>query len=284
VAIRRRPLVLLATLLAAAPAAGASALAAPARPEVILSTTTSTMDSGLLDVLVPMFERKTGYRVKPIAVGSGQALVLAERGEADVVLAHAPAAEKKLVEAGHTENWTLVMHNDFVLVGPPDDPAKVKSAKGVNDAMKRIAEARATFISRGDDSGTHRKEKDLWGAAGVAPAGPWYQESGQGMGQTLSIASEKGAYTLCDRGTYLALRKNLRLDVVSEGHRSLLNVYHVMNVSPAKHPRVNAAGGRAFVEFMVSREAQVTIGTFGVGRYGAPLFFPDAGRAESEVS
>jgi tungstate transport system substrate-binding protein len=279
---RRRALLLaagIAALLAAAPA-----VAAPANPEVILSTTTSTVDSGLLDVLIPMFEQKTGYRVKPISVGSGQALVLAERGEADVVLAHASAAERKLVEAGHTENRTLVMHNDFVLVGPPDDPAKVKSAKGVNDAMTRIAEARATFISRGDDSGTHEKELDLWTRAGVTPQGRWYQESGQGMGQTVSIASEKRAYTLCDRGTYLALRKNLRLDVVSEGDRSLLNVYHVMNVSRAKHPRVNAEGGKAFVDFMVSREAQDVIRTFGVERFGSPLFFPDAGKSEGDVS
>ncbi len=270
----------------AAGAAGAGAAAPagkPANPEVILSTTTSTMDSGLLDVLIPMFERKTGYRVKPISVGTGQALALAERGEADVVLAHAPAAEKKLVEAGHTENWTLVMHNDFVLVGPPDDPAKIKGAKGAADAMTRIAGAKAVFVSRGDDSGTHKKELSLWKAAGVTPAGRWYQEAGQGMGQTLNIASEKGGYTLTDRGTYLALRKNLRLDILDEGDRSLLNVYHVMNVSKAKHPGVNAEGGRAFVDFMVSPEVQEVIRTFGVDRYGAPLFFPDAGKPASDV-
>jgi tungstate transport system substrate-binding protein len=283
-AIRRRPLVLLAALLAAALAAGASALAAPARPEVILSTTTSTMDSGLLDVLIPMFERRTGYRVKPIAVGTGQALALAERGEADVVLAHAPASERQLVDAGHVERRTLVMHNDFVLVGPPADPANVKGARDVAQALGRIAGAGALFVSRGDDSGTHKKELDLWAAAGVAPAGPWYQESGLGMGQTLSIASEKSAYTLCDRATYLALRKNLRLDVVSEGNRSLRNVYHVMNVNRAKHPKVNAEGGKAFVDFMVSREAQDVIRTFGVDKYGSPLFFPDAGKSEGDVS
>lgn len=287
---RRRLLTWLAAGLAAlwvpGPAGTAAAAPAgkPASPEVILATTTSTMDSGLLDVLIPMFERKTGYRVKPIAVGTGQALALAERGEADAVLAHAPAAEKTLVEAGHVEHWTLVMHNDFILVGPPDDPAKLKAARSTADAMRRIAEAKAVFISRGDDSGTHKKEHSIWKAAGVSPQGEWYQEAGQGMGQTLNIASEKGAYTLTDRGTYLALKKTLGLDVLYEGDRSLLNVYHVMNVSRAKHPKVNAEGGKAFVDFMVSPDTQQVIKTFGVDRYGSPLFFPDAGKPESEVS
>ncbi len=266
-----------------APTARAAAAGSPANPEVILATTTSTMDSGLLDVLIPMFERKTGYRMKPIAVGTGQALALAERGEADVVLAHAPEAEKRLLEAGHTENWTLVMHNDFVLVGPPEDPARIKAATGVAEALRRIAAAGAVFVSRGDDSGTHKKELALWKATGVKPAGPWYQEAGQGMGQTLDIASEKGAYTLTDRGTYLALKKRLRLDILKEGDKALLNVYHVMNVSKAKHPKVNAEGGKAFADFLVSPEAQEAIRTFGVDKYGAPLFFPDAGKPESEV-
>ncbi len=277
--MRRSSLVaLLAALLFAGPAA-----AAPATRDVILSTTTSTMDSGLLDVLIPMFERKTGYRVKPISVGTGQALALAARGEADVALAHAPAAEKTLVEAGHVLNWTLVMHNDFVVVGPPGDPAKVKGAPKTADAMRRIAEAKTTFVSRGDDSGTHKKEQALWKAAGVAPSGGWYQEAGQGMGQTLNIASEKDGYTLTDRGTYLALERNLRLEILHEGDAPLLNVYHVMNVNPAKHPRVNAEAGKAFVDFMVSPEAQAVIRAFGVDRYGAPLFFPDAGKSEAEV-
>ncbi len=277
------------TALRLAAAAAASLLAvdhdpaAAATREVILSTTTSTMDSGLLDVLIPMFEKKTGYRVKPISVGTGQALALAERGEADVVLAHAPAAEKKLVDAGHTVNWTLVMHNDFVIVGPAADPAKVKGHAKTADAMRRIAEAKATFVSRGDDSGTHKKEQALWKRAGVAPSGGWYQEAGQGMGQTLNIASEKDAYTLTDRGTYLSLERNLRLESLHEGDAPLLNVYHVMNVNPAKHPKVNAAGGKAFVDFMVSPEVQSVIRTFGVEKYGSPLFFPDAGKSEAEV-
>ncbi len=278
----------LATVLAAALALAGAAGFGHAAPggqgrEVILSTTTSTMDSGLLDVLIPMFEKQTGYRLKPISVGTGQALALAERGEADAVLAHAPAAERKLVDAGHVVNWTLVMHNDFVVVGPPGDPAKVKSTAKTADAMRRIAGAKATFISRGDDSGTHKKEQALWKSAGVAPSDGWYQEAGQGMGQTLNIASEKGAYTLTDRGTYLSLERNLGLEILHEGDAPLLNVYHVMNVNPEKHSRVNAAGGKAFVDFIVSPEAQAVIRTFGVERYGSPLFFPDAGKSEAEV-
>ncbi|HEX7125750.1 MAG TPA: substrate-binding domain-containing protein [Thermodesulfobacteriota bacterium] len=279
----RRMVLWLAAVVAASLLSVDRAQGAPETRDVILSTTTSTMDSGLLDVLIPMFEKKTGYRVKPISVGTGQALALAERGEADMVLAHAAAAEKKLVDAGHVINWSLVMHNDFVIVGPPADPAKVKGTAKTTDAMRRIAEAEATFISRGDDSGTHKKEQALWKSAGVAPSGGWYQEAGQGMGQTLNIASEKGAYTLTDRGTYLSLQRNLRLEVLHEGDAPLLNVYHVMNVNPAKHPKVNAAGGKAFVDFMVSPEAQSVIRTFGVEKYGSPLFFPDAGKSEAEV-
>ena len=281
----RRTLLLAAALTALGQslAGPVPAAAAPARREVILSTTTSTMDSGLLDVLVPMFEARTGYRVKPIAVGTGQALALAARGEADAVLAHAPAAEKRLVEAGHTEHWTRVMHNDFVVVGPPADPAGVRQAGSVEEALRRIARARARFVSRGDDSGTHKKELALWQAAGVAPEGAWYQEAGQGMGQTLSIASEKAGYTLTDRGTHLALRRHLALDVLREGDTSLLNVYHVMNVRRAKHPTVNAEGGKAFVDFMVAPEAQAVIRTFGVEQFGVPLFVPDAGKPDADA-
>lgn len=279
----RRTALWLAAVVAAALLSVGGAEGAQENRDVILSTTTSTMDSGLLDVLIPMFEKKTGYRVKPISVGTGQALALAERGEADVVLAHAPEAEKKLVDAGHVINWSLVMHNDFVIVGPASDPAKVKGITKTADAMRRIAEAKATFISRGDDSGTHKKELSLWKSAGIALSGAWYQEAGQGMGQTLNIASEKEAYTLTDRGTYLSLKRNLRLEILHEGDAPLLNIYHVMNVNPAKHPKVNAAGGKAFVDFMVSPEAQSVIRTFGVEKYGSPLFFPDAGKSEAEV-
>lgn len=253
--------------------------------EVILATTTSTYDSGLLDFLLPVFEKKTGYKVKPIAVGTGQALKMGEQGNADVLLVHAPAAEKPLVEKGIVINYRLVMHNDFILVGPPGDPAGIKQAKTAVEAMQRIAARRAIFVSRGDDSGTHKKEKELWQKAGVKPGGDWYVEAGAGMGQTLTIASEREGYTLTDRGTYLALKKNLRLDVVLEGDPLLLNIYHVMQVNPEKFPNldINAVGAKAFVEFLVSPEGQKLIGEFGKDKYGEPLFFPDAGKKEEEL-
>ncbi|MBI3978808.1 MAG: substrate-binding domain-containing protein [Chloroflexi bacterium] len=255
---------------------------APAgKEEVVLATTTSTQDSGLLEVLVPMFERQTGYRVKPIAVGTGQALALAGRGEADVVLVHAPEAERKWMADGNGTERLLVMHNDFVLVGPPDDPAGIRSAAIAEDALAKVARAGAPFISRGDDSGTHKQELAIWQAAGLSPSGqPWYQEAGQGMGATLNIASEKGAYTLADRGTYLARKATIRLAILVEGSRALLNVYHVMPVSLQKFPKVNAAGGAAFAAFLVTREAQEVIATFGKEKFGQPLFFPDAGKVD----
>jgi len=244
--------------------------------DIILSTTTSTVDSGLLDVLVPMFEKKTGYRVKTIAVGTGQALAMGEKGEADVLLVHAPASEQKLVDAGVAINYQLVMHNDFIIVGPAADPAKVKG-KTAADAYKAIFDSGSVFVSRGDDSGTHKKELSLWKSAGAAPSGkPWYQESGQGMGATLLMASEKAGYTLTDRATYLAQKANIKLEILSEGDKPLLNIYHVMQVNPEKFSKVNAAGGKAFVEFMIAPDTQKTIGEFGKDKYGAALFFPDA--------
>jgi tungstate transport system substrate-binding protein len=263
----------------AAPTAAPKA-AAPANPEMILATTTSTMDSGLLDVLIPMFEKATGYKVKPIAVGTGQALALGERGEADALMVHAPDSEVKLVEAGAAINRQLMMHNDFIFVGPPADPAKIKGTAKAADTLKKIADAGAVFVSRGDDSGTHKMELSLWKVASVDPKGTtWYQESGQGMGATLNIAAEKRGYTLTDRATYLALKGNLGLDILSEGDTVLMNIYHVMQVNPAKFPKVNAEGGKAFVEYMVGKEAQEAVRTFGVDKYGQPLFFPDAGKS-----
>lgn len=256
----------------------------PLNKDVILATTTSTRDTGLLDALIPVFEEKTGYRVKTVAVGTGQALAMGEKGEADVMLVHAPASEVKLVESGDAANRKLVMHNDFVLVGTNEDLAGVRGETSAATAFARIAEKGGLFVSRGDDSGTHKKELEVWKAAGVAfeSSGPqpyaWYQETGSGMGQTLNIASEKGAYTLTDRGTYLALRKNLALEVLVEGDKVLLNIYHVMQVNPEKHSKVNGKGGAAFVEFMVSAEAQKLIGEFGKEEFGQPLFFPDAGK------
>jgi len=251
---------------------------------IILSTTTSTQDSGLLDKLIPVFEKKTGYFVKTIAVGSGQAMAMGQKGEADVLLVHSPAAEKKFVSEGYGVNRRVIMHNDFVVVGPSGDPAKIKGMKSASESFKKIASAGALFLSRGDNSGTHAKEKSIWKAAGINQEGEkWYQQTGLGMGRTLSVASEKNGYTLADRGTYLALKKNLALDILVEGDTILLNVYHVIEVNPAKWPKVNGPGAKAFADFMVSKETQGIIKTFGVDKYGSPLFFPDAGKKEEEL-
>jgi len=258
--------------------------AAPAQKNVILATTTSTQDSGLLDVLLPVFEKKTGYFVKTISVGSGQAMAMGQKGEADVLLVHSPDAEQKLVADGYGINRRLVMHNDYVICGPQEDPAKIKGVKASTDAFKRIAGAQALFMSRGDNSGTHSKEREIWKAAGVNAEGQkWYQQTGLGMGQTLNVASEKKAYALADRGTYLALKKRLGLDILTEGDAILLNIYHVIEVNPAKWPKVNAAGAKAFADFMVSKEVQDVIKTFGVEKFGSPLFFPDAGKKVEDL-
>ena len=255
------------------------AQAAPAEKTVILATTTSTQDSGLLDVLIPVFEKKTGYFVKTIAVGSGQAMAMGQKGEADVLLVHSPDAEKKFVSEGFGGNRRLVMHNDFVVLGPQNDPARIKGLKSAVEAFRKISTTQALFISRGDNSGTDAKEKSIWKAAGITGQGQkWYQETGLGMGQTLNVASEKKAYALADRGTYLALKKSLGLDILTEGDAILLNIYHVIDVNPAKWPKVNVAGGKAFADFMVSPDTQAVIKVFGVEKFGAPLFFPDAGK------
>jgi tungstate transport system substrate-binding protein len=251
---------------------------------IILATTTSTQDSGLLDVLLPIFEKKTGYFVKTIAVGSGQAMAMGQKGEADVLLVHSPDAEKKFVADGFGVNRRLVMHNDFIVLGPADDPAKIKGGKSSVESFKKIAAAKALFASRGDNSGTHAKEKSIWKASGINPEGEkWYQQTGLGMGQTLNVAAEKKGYCLADRGTYLALKKNLGLDILAEGDAILLNIYHVIEVNPAKWPKVNTAGAKAFADFMVSRETQDVIKTFGVEKFGSALFFPDAGKKEDDL-
>jgi tungstate transport system substrate-binding protein len=261
-----------------APAAG------PAQKNIILATTTSTQDSGLLDVLIPVFEKKTGYFVKTIAVGSGQAMTMGEKGEADVLLVHSPAAEKKFIADGYGVNRLIVMHNDYIVVGSPSDPAAIKGSKTTPEGFKKIAAANALFLSRGDNSGTHSKEKGIWTAAGINPEGQkWYQQTGLGMGQTLNVASEKKGYTLADRGTWLALKKNLDLPILMEGDPILLNVYHVIQVNPSKWPKVNAAGAKAFSDFMLSADTQGIVKTFGVEKFGAPLFFPDAGKSEDSL-
>jgi tungstate transport system substrate-binding protein len=258
--------------------------AQPQQKNIILATTTSTQDSGLLDVLLPIFEKKTGYFVKTIAVGSGQAMAMGQKGEADVLLVHSPEAEKKFMANGYGVNRRLVMHNDYIIVGPKTDPAGINGSKSSVEAFRKIAAANAVFMSRGDNSGTNAKEKSIWKAAGVNPEGQkWYQQTGLGMGQTLNVAAEKKTYTLADRGTYLALKKNLGLDILAEGDAVLLNIYHVIEVNPAKWPKVNSGGAKAFADFMVSRQTQDIIREFGVEKYGSPLFFPDAGKKEEAL-
>lgn len=265
----------LAAILASSPAQAAKG------KNLILATTTSTYDTGLLDTLNPIFEKKTGYFVKTIAVGSGQAMAMGAKGEADVLLVHSPDAEKKFMADGNGESRRIVMHNDFIIVGPPSDPAGVKGMKSAGQAMKQIADKGALFISRGDNSGTHSKEKGLWKVAGINPEGQkFYQQTGLGMGQTLNVAAEKKGYTLTDRGTYLALRKSLGLVPLVEEDKNLLNIYQVIVVNPAKFPKVNAPAARAYSDFMVSKEVQDIIAKFGVEKYGSPLFFPDAGKPE----
>ena len=261
-----------------------SAEAAPKQKNIILATTTSTQDTGLLDVLIPIFEKKTGYFVKTIAVGSGQAMAMGQKGEADVLLVHSPDAEKKFVADGFGVNRQLVMHNDFIIVGPANDPAKIKGTKSSAEALKLIAKANALFISRGDNSGTHAKEKTLWKKAEINPVGQkWYQETGLGMGLTLNVAAEKKGYTLADRGTYLAMKKNLSLDILVEGDSALLNIYHVIEVNVDKWPKVNVAGAKAFADFMVSKKTQGIVKTFGIDKFGSPLFFPDAGKKVEDL-
>lgn len=250
----------------------------PTKKNLILATTTSTQDSGLLDVLVPMFEEKTGYLVKTIAVGTGAALEMGQRGDADVLLVHAPEAEKPLVESGVGINYELIMHNDFVLLGPVNDPAGAKGTIDVSEAFQKIAGSGAMFISRGDESGTHKKEQAVWENAGYEPKGQkWYQETGQGMGATIAVANEKQGYTLSDRGTYLALAKNNDLQIICEGDENLKNIYHVMQVNPEKFAgnMINDEGGKSFVDFMIDEETQKVISAFGVDKYGSPLFFAD---------
>lgn len=256
---------------------------APTNPEVILGTTTSTQDSGLLDELIPIFEQKTGYKVKSIAVGTGAALEMGKKGEADILLVHAPSSEKPLVDDKSVINYQLVMHNDFVLVGPPSDPAKIKDQNEISQALKSIFENQSLFVSRGDNSGTHKMEIILWTQSNIQPSGIWYQESGSGMGQTLNITSEKEGYTLTDRATFLANSKNLKLEILSEGDASLLNIYHVMQVNPEKFSKINSNGGKAFVDFMVSPDTQKTIGDFGKDKYGQSLFFSDAGKIVEDL-
>jgi tungstate transport system substrate-binding protein len=253
----------------------------PANSQLILGTTTSTRDTGLLDVLLPMFKQQTGYDVKMVAVGSGAALQMGIDGNADVLLVHSPAAEKDLMSKGFGKERTLVMHNDFVIVGPSSDPAGIKSATSAIDAFKKIAAAQAIFASRNDKSGTNAMELSLWKSASITPAGSWYLQTGSGMADTLRIVSEKGGYTLTDRGTYVAQQKTLSLDILYQGDPALLNIYHVITVNPDKWPKVNYTGAKAFADWLLSPAIQTFIGSFGIDKYGQALFFPDAGKPDN---
>jgi tungstate transport system substrate-binding protein len=271
------------------PTLAPTAVPAPANPNLILATTTSTQDSGLLDVLVPMFEAQTGYTVQTVAVGSGQAMQMGTDCNADVLLVHSPSAEVAFMDAGSGKERELVMHNDFIIVGPADDPAAIKGLSAA-DAFKAIAEAgdagKAVFVARADKSGTSTKELGIWKAAGIDPAATkpaWYLETGQGMGASLTIASEKGAYTLADRATYLANKDAYQLDILAEGEKALLNIYHVITVNPEKCAKNNYEGAVAFQDFMVSPETQAVIGQFGLEKFGQPLFTPDAGKDETKL-
>ena len=244
--------------------------------EVVLATTTSTYDSGLLDELLPVFEKETGYKVKPIAVGTGEAIAMGERGEADVILVHARSAEDEFVENGYGVNRKDVMHNDFVIVGPEDDPADIGDLTAV-EAFKVLSQTENLFVSRGDNSGTNKKEMTIWKKAGISHEGEWYIESGQGMGATLRIADEKQAYTMTDRGTYLSQKESLSLIILVEGDEILFNPYGVIAVNPEKHPDIdiNYDGAIAFVGFITGEKGQAIIKSFGVEKYGQPLFYPD---------
>lgn len=247
------------------------------RNELLLATTTSTYDTGLLDAILPDFEGKTGIRVRVLAVGTGQALALGRAGDADVLLVHARALEDQFVADGYAPARFDVMYNDFVIVGPADDPAGLLGLPTAAQAFARLAETQARFISRGDDSGTHFKEKEIWALAGVTPQGDWYQSAGQGMGSVLTMAGEQQAYTLSDRGTYLARQAaGLDLTIMIEEDPPLRNPYGVLPVTPDKEHKINYGGAIAFVNWLTSSETQMLIAQFGVETYGQPLFFPNA--------
>lgn len=266
-----------AVMLMVLPLAGHAEEATPsAAGDVILATTTSTADTGLLDALAPIFSEETGYTLKPIAVGSGAALELGEKGEADVLLVHSPAAELEFMESGLGTERRTVMYNDFVIVGPASDPAGITDASGAAEALQRIADAGSPFVSRGDDSGTHALERKLWAAIDVTPSGDWYTEAGSGMGDTLNIANEREAYTISDRGTFLSLKARLDLGVLVQGDPALLNIYHVILISPNNGANIDTVGGEAFLDFLLEPTTQEFIGTFGIDEFGEPLFTPCA--------
>ena len=258
-----------------APDASDAADAASVR-ELVLATTTSTYDSGLLDAILPDFEQKTGIKVDVVAVGTGQALKLGEAKDADVLLVHANSREEQFVADGYAPYRKDVMYNDFVILGPADDPAGIRGMTNAADAFKKIAESQSTFVSRGDNSGTHMKEMAIWEAAGIEPAGDWYQSAGQGMGAVLTMANEQQAYTLSDRSTYLSRRDGLDLDILVEGDPMLFNQYGVLPVAQDEAHQDKFAAATAFVDWITSPETQKLIAEFGQDQYGQQLFYPNA--------
>ncbi|MBU8906031.1 substrate-binding domain-containing protein [Desertibacillus haloalkaliphilus] len=270
-----RPIVITLLTLITLISTGCTNQTSESASEIILATTTSTEDSGLLDKLIPMFEEEHNINVKTIAVGTGQALAMGEKGEADVLLTHAPEAEEELVESEDVINRKRVMYNDFIIIGPQEDPANIHG-ETLGDAMEKIYETSSAFTSRGDDSGTHKKELTLWESANRSPFNEsWYDETGQGMGSTLQVGVEREAYLLTDRATYLAHKENFDDIVIHvEGDERLFNIYHVMQVNDEKHSHVNGTEAQLFVEFMVSTPVQAVVEEFGIDLYGQSLFIP----------
>ncbi len=259
---------------------GCGTLATPptAEPQtMILGTTTSTEDSGLLDFILPDFEQQYNFDVEVVAVGTGQALALGEAGDADALLVHARAREDAFMAAGHGARREDVMYNDFVIVGPSDDPAVIRGLISAAEAFQKIAQSEAVFVSRGDESGTHTKEKAIWAEANIEPAGAWYISAGQGMGSVLTMANEQQAYTLSDRATYLARTlEGIEPEILVEGDAMLFNPYGVIAVNPAKSAEINAQGAEDFIDWLISLPTQEKIAQFGVEEFGSPLFTPDS--------
>lgn len=246
-------------------------------PTLTLATTTSVQDTGLLDVLLPAFRERAGIDVRAVSVGSGQALELGRRGDADVLLVHDPDGEQRFVEAGFAESRDTVMRNDFVIVGPPEDPADVRGVGAATEAFARIERANARFVSRGDESGTHRQEQRLWRTAGVEPVSEWYVRAEAGMAQALRMAGEKRAYTLVDQATFRVVGSASKLESLVAGYPEMANEYRVIVVHLAKHPHVQAEAARRFARFLTSVESQRLIADFGTERFGLPLFTPVVG-------